>query len=163
AMSDACCTAWNDKYVNQFWRPVLGVRDGAGDGNPKTDGDAGWTPLGAQASNPRLGETNFTPPFPAYTSGHATLGGAAFEILSRFYGQDDITFSFTSDEFNGATRGADGRVRPVVTRTFHSLTQAKIENAQSRIYLGIHWHFDAVEGIRTGDRVADYVFAHILR
>src|SRR5262249_36972411 len=59
AMSDACCTAWNDKYVNQFWRPVLGVRDGAGDGNPKTDGDAGWTPLGAQASNPRPGETNF--------------------------------------------------------------------------------------------------------
>jgi hypothetical protein len=36
------------------------------------------------------------------------------------------------------------------------------ENAQSRIYLGIHWHFDAVEGIRAGDGVGDYVFTHAL-
>ena len=45
-------------------------------------------------------------------------------------------------------------------RTFNSLTQAKIENAQSRIYLGIHWAFDRDEGIKEGDTVADYIFEH---
>ncbi|MFO0808860.1 MAG: phosphatase PAP2 family protein [Gemmataceae bacterium] len=163
AMADAGFTAWNDKYDNQFWRPIMGIRSGAADGNPATVGNANWTPLGAPVSNPRPNETNFTPPFPAYTSGHATFGAAAFQMLARFFGKDDIRFSVTSDEFNGSTRGSDGTVRPVVTRTFSSLTAAKLENAQSRIYLGIHWSFDATQGIRTGDRVANYVFDHLLQ
>ena len=54
-----------------------------------------------------------------------------------------------SDEFNGVTRDHNGTVRPIVIRTFSSLSQAEEENGQSRIYLGIHWHFDAVEGIRS--------------
>jgi hypothetical protein len=68
-----------------------------------------------------------------------------------------------SDELNGVTTGADGKARPKVVSTFHDLTQAKLENAQSRIYLGIHWRFDADEGIKTGDAVANYVFAHFLQ
>lgn len=162
AMADASLTCWDDKYDEDFWRPITAVRDGDQDGNPWTRGDSDWTPLGAPASNPYPGETNFTPPFPAYTSGHATIGAAAFQTLTRFYGRDDIAFSFTSDEFNGVTVGSDGKVRPVVTRSYDSFTQAKIENAQSRIYLGIHWAFDRDEGIRCGDRVANYVFDTIL-
>lgn len=163
AMADAGLTAWGDKYDDAFWRPVLGVRNGATDGNPNTVGDTDWTPLGAPASNPRRGETNFTPPFPAYTSGHATFGAAMFQTLERFYGTDAISFRFTSDEFNGVTRGANGRIRPRVTRTFATLTEAKEENAESRIYLGIHWRFDADQGIATGDAVADYVFDNFLQ
>jgi len=162
AMADAGIVAWEDKYDNAFWRPVLGVRGGEDDGNPDTAGDADWVPLGAPASNPRPGETDFTPPFPAYTSGHATFGAATFQILSRFYGTDDISFRFTSDEFNGRTRDADGTIRPRVTRTFDSLTDAKVENAESRIYLGVHWRFDATGGIQTGDAVADYVYENFL-
>jgi hypothetical protein len=162
AMADAGVASWNTKYHDAFWRPVMAVRSADDDGNDATIADADWTPLGAPASNPRPGETNFTPPFPAYTSGHATFGAAALEILERFYGRDDISFSFISDEFNGVTIGADGHVRPVVERTFGSFTQAKIENAQSRIYLGIHWRFDADEGIRQGDAVANFVFDHLL-
>src|SRR5262249_52532902 len=146
AMADAGLTAWNNKYDDEFWRPILGIRNGATDGNSATTGDSNWTPLGAQVSNPRPGETNFTPNFPAYTSGHATFGAAAFEVLTRFYARDDISFTFISDEFNGVTRGSDGKVRPVIARTYHSFTQAKLENAQSRIYLGIHWAFDRDEG-----------------
>src|SRR5262249_9356234 len=86
-----------------------------------------------------------------------------FQTLARFYGTDDISFTFVSDEFNGITRDANGEVRPLVARTFDSLTEAKVENAQSRIYLGIHWRFDADEGIRTGDQVAAYVFETFLR
>jgi len=169
AMAEAGIASWESKFVYQFWRPITGIREsdegtgptGAGDGNPATVGDPAWSPLGAPASN--LTGPNFTPPFPAYTSGHATFGGALFETLRQFYGRDDIAFSFTSDEFNGVTRGANGEVRPIVTRHFTSLSQAEEENGQSRIYLGIHWSFDKTEGIAQGRSIARYVVGHAFR
>jgi hypothetical protein len=48
-------------------------------------------------------------------------------------------------------------------RSFSTLSQAEEENGQSRIYLGIHWHFDKTAGIAQGRRVADYVFNHAFR
>jgi hypothetical protein len=65
AMADGGLTCWSRKYVDNFWRPILGIRNGDGDGNPATIGDSNWTPLGAQRSNPRPGEPaiNFTPLF----------------------------------------------------------------------------------------------------
>ena len=57
----------------------------------------------------------------------------------------------------------DGIVRPLLPRSFRSLSQAEEENGQSRIYLGIHWSFDKTEGIAQGRRVADYVFTHAFR
>jgi hypothetical protein len=80
--------------------------------------------------------------------------------LRRFYGTDRIPFTFVSDEFNGITKDRNGNVRPYMPRSFSSLSQAEEENGQSRIYLGIHWHFDKTEGIAQGRRVANYVFDH---
>src|SRR4051812_13266901 len=74
------------------------------------------------------GGTNSTPNFPSYTSGHATFGSAMFQVLRRYYGTDDIAFSFQSDEFNGVTRDDTGAVRPPRTRAYGALTQAEIEN-----------------------------------
>jgi hypothetical protein len=162
AQADAGLATWDAKYINDFWRPALGVRNGEADGNAETIGDENWSPLGAPASNPRPGDIDFTPNFPAYTSGHATFGAAVFETLENFYGTDDIGFSFISDEYNGKTLGVNGEIRPLAERTFNSFTEAKVENAISRIYLGVHWRFDATEGIDVGDRVADYVFANSL-
>jgi hypothetical protein len=146
-----------------LWRPVTGIREadpgtgptGAGDNNPGTTGDVNFTPLGAPASN--LQGPNFTPPFPAYPSGHATFGGLLFEVLRNYYGTDTIPFTFVSDEWNGETRNIDGTVRPKRPRSFNTLSQAEEENGQSRIYLGIHWSYDKTEGIAQGRRVADYV------
>jgi hypothetical protein len=129
--------------------------------HPATSGDPTFTPLGAPASN--LAAPDFTPPFPAYPSGHAGFGGALFQILRRFYRTDHIPFTFVSDEFNGVTRDNDGTVRPLVPRSFFSLSQAEEENGQSRIYLGIHWAFDKTEGIAQGRRVADYVFKTVFQ
>ena len=169
AMADAGIAAWDSKYYYQYWRPVTGIREadvntgptGLGDGNPLTIGDQTFSPLGAPASN--LQGVNFTPPFPAYPSGHAVFGGALFETLRNFYRTDRIAFTFVSDEFNGVTKDNSGIARPVVERRFSSLSQAEEENGRSRIYLGIHWAFDATEGVKQGNRVADYVFKNMLR
>ncbi len=166
ALADAGIACWESKYYYQFWRPIAGIREsdwgtgptGAGDGNLLTIGDRSFTPLGAPASN--LRGPNFTPPFPSYPSGHATFGGALFEILRLVYGTDSIAFTFVSDEFNGMTRDNQGNVRPRMARSFSSLSQAEDENGQGRIYLGIHWTFDKTAGITQGRRVADYVFSN---
>jgi hypothetical protein len=84
-------------------------------------------------------------------------------MMADFFGSDNIPFTIGSDEFNGITRDQNGLVRPVVTRSYTSFSQAAEENGQSRIYLGIHWVFDKVQGIALGDSVADYVFSNFLR
>lgn len=156
AMADAAIAIWESKYFYEFWRPVGGIREA--DGNPMTVADPIFTPLGAPASN--LTGPNFTPPFPAYPSGHAGFGGALFQTLRRFYERDNIAFRFVSDEWNGVTLDHDGNVRPLLPRRFRSLSEAEEENGQSRIYLGIHWSFDKREGIVQGRRIADHVFDH---
>ena len=49
-------------------------------------------------------------------------------------------------------------MRPVVIRSFPSLSEAEEEKGQSRIQLGIHWRFDKTEGIAQGRKVGDWVF-----
>ena len=169
AMADAGIAIWESKYFYDFWRPVVGIREAdegtgptsQGDGNPATAGDPAFMPLGAPGSN--LQGPNFTPPFPSYPSGHGGFGGSLFQMLRRFYGTDRIPFTFVSDEFNGVTRGPDGKVRPLRPRSFSRLSQAEEENGQSRIYLGIHWAFDKTEALTQGERVADYVYFRAYR
>ncbi len=169
AMAEAGIAAWDSKYFYNYWRPVTGIREadagtgpsGLGDNNPETAGDATYSPLGAPASN--LTGPNFTPPFPAYPSGHATFGGALFETLRNIYGTDSISFTFTSDEFNGETLDNEGNPRPLLPRSFTTLSQAETENGRSRIYLGIHWQFDADGGITQGRQVADYVYDRVFQ
>ena len=168
-MADAGIACWDSKYFWDIWRPVAGIREsdtgtgptGRGDGNPNTHGDVSYSPLGAPASN--LTGPNFTPPFPAYPSGHATFGGALFEVLRRFYGTDAKTFTFTSDEWNGMTKDNQGNVRPLIPQTFTSFSEAEEDNGQSRIYLGIHWSFDKTAGIAMGRQVADYDYDRLFQ
>lgn len=163
AMGDAGILAWEQKYCHDFWRPVVGIREHDENLGPRAphpglsvnfnDGDPGWLPLGAPSTN-STGMKNFTPPFPAYPSGHATFGAAAFHITRMFYGiapndkNNDNLFPgfFVSEEFNGGNRDNDGTVRPRHTRFFPGgLWNMIIENAISRVLLGVHWIFDAFD------------------
>jgi hypothetical protein len=160
AMADAGILAWDQKYIHDFWRPVVGIREhdesmGPGAMQAANDisnnCDPSWLPLGAPNTNSR--GKNFTPPFPAYPSGHATFGAAAFHITRLFYGvsagnrQGDALFKdldFVSDEFNGVNTDNRGTVRPRHLRNFPGgLWQMIEENGRSRVYLGVHWVFDA--------------------
>ncbi|MBL8811449.1 MAG: hypothetical protein JNM43_14855 [Planctomycetaceae bacterium] len=72
-----------------------------------------------------------------------------------------LPFSFTSDEFNGVNVNGDGTRRPVVTRKYNYIDEAVLENAYSRVYLGIHWSFDAEEGIISGSEIARFIASRV--
>jgi vanadium chloroperoxidase len=97
-MADAGIASWFYKYKYQLWRPVLGIREyddsfWAG-GEPVSHGlhprcDPWWVPLGSPRTN-EPGRRSFTPPFPAYPSGHATFGAAAFEAIGYSSGSGRV-------------------------------------------------------------------------
>jgi hypothetical protein len=165
ALADAGILCWDQKYIYDFWRPVVGIRehDKSMGPNPtqasndiSPDGDPFWLPLGSPNTN-RTGIKNFTPPFPSYPSGHATFGAAALHITRLFYNQggtlsgDNLDqdalangLGFVSDELNGISTDNRGTVRPRHLRGFpKGLWEMIEENARSRVHLGVHWVFDA--------------------
>jgi vanadium chloroperoxidase len=159
AMADAGILAWHYKYCFYLWRPILGIREHDVSLGPVTRprksiddlSDPFWVPLGSPRTN-EVGPSvkSFTPPFPAYPSGHATFGAAAFEIVRQFYGRklnqnDSIGFEFVSDELSGTAREANGGRRTRHLRKYDSLLDAMYDNSISRVYLGVHWKFDGLD------------------
>ncbi|MEI7587108.1 MAG: vanadium-dependent haloperoxidase, partial [Runella sp.] len=180
--------AWADKYKYNYWRPVVAIREhdasmgpqGVASNNISNACDTGWLPLGGPKTN-EPGKKNFTPPFPAYPSGHATFGAAALHITRLFYGDagpnTDQLFkdlSLVSEEFDGVNVDNKGTVRPRHVRNFQDgLWQMMIENSRSRVFLGVHWVFDGfattgssetpdlnrfVGGVPLGMRIAEDIF-----
>jgi hypothetical protein len=148
AMADAGITAWDTKYQTEIdlWRPESAIRVD-GDGNPNTVGDANWQPL----SQDRNGG-HFSPNFPAYISGHATFGGAWAKVMQFWFGTDQLTFTGTTEDPNA----------PGVTRTFTSFSAAAKENADGRVWLGVHYRWDGTDGVTAGGQAAGHVTANRL-
>ncbi|MER0240508.1 vanadium-dependent haloperoxidase [Streptomyces sp. HSW2009] len=141
ALADAAVVSWDAKFNTpiDLWRPVTAINLAADDGNPATTPDPAWRPL---SSN--LDGSAFTPAFPAYISGHATFAGAWGGVLQTYFGTDTIAFSATTDS-------------GTVTRRFTTISAATSENAISRLYLGVHYRWDAEQGLAAGERVARQV------
>jgi membrane-associated phospholipid phosphatase len=165
-LADAAIAAWTAKYKFNFARPVTYIRQTQPKQVVNRTQNQQWTPLGAPITNGAPEGANTTPPFPAYPSGHAVFGGALFTAMGRLLPLQSHTqtaFKFVSDEYNGVNRGPTGDLRPYVRRSFASFEAAEAENAQSRIWLGIHWQFDADDGRDQGHKVAHYVLDHALK
>lgn len=140
AMADGYIGTFETKYHYRFWRPVTAIRLADIDGNPATTADPTWTPL---LQNP---------PIPDYDSGHAVEGGAAAEVLKRFFHTDRMSFSACSFTLPA---GQTCRDASPTLRHFTSFSQAADENAVSRIYVGFHFR-DAVEtGTKHGRKIAN--------
>lgn len=123
AMHDATVIAWSLKYKYNRLRPETYIRRHI---------DSQW-----RAFHP-------APPFPAYPSGHASFGSAASEVLAHIFGDNIVLTDRTHidrKEFNGSPR------------TYHSFSEMGLENAMSRILMGVHFRMDMEEGLRLGKMV----------
>jgi membrane-associated phospholipid phosphatase len=132
ALHDAAIGAWNSKYVYNLERPETYI---------KRLVDPTWEP---NLDNPLTGDIGISPSFPAYPSGHATFAAAAAEALASVFG---YSYSMTDNchknrsEFSG------------YPRSFSSFYEMALENAWSRVPLGVHYRMDAEEGMRYGTAI----------
>nr|BEK62893.1 hypothetical protein KPHV_01200 [Kitasatospora purpeofusca] len=148
ALADASIVAWDAKYASSIdlWRPQSAIRLADPSTNPAITPDPAWQPLSVNRAGQR-----FSPPFPAYVSGHATFGAAWAGVMRGIFG-DQVTFTATTDDPQAV--GA--------TRTFTTFTAAAQENALSRIYLGVHYRWDADAGVAAGNSLGAYVRGNVL-
>lgn len=152
ALADAAIAAWDSKYLTpiDLWRPETAVAESPDDGNPDTNPDPiedPWEPLSQDQNG-----VNFSPAFPAYISGHATFAGAWAGVMRRYFDDDNIAFTATTEDPNAISTSLD----------FPSFTAAARDNADSRVYLGVHFQWDADLGYDTGSDVGRYVFNNLL-
>jgi hypothetical protein len=141
SIHDALQTTMTSKFVYGVWRPVTAIRQADTDLNPATDADPSWSTLIP------------TPPYPSYAGNMATIGASAARAIGLAIGTDDVQVSATWKQSNGS---------PDVTHTFSKLSDVAQEQADSRIYGGIHYRFDNVAGQTAGKAVAEYVFANFM-
>ncbi|MEM8778700.1 MAG: hypothetical protein AAGF26_07495 [Cyanobacteria bacterium P01_G01_bin.49] len=151
ALVDAGVVSWDSKFDFAQIRPeqtinadpANGIIPQPGfdfsniDGNPTSIQDPDWDPL--------IG----TPPFPDYTSGHATFGAAAAEVLESVFG-DDFAIDITTPDIPG------------LTRSFDNFTQAAIENGDSRVFGGIHIISSSIDGLEAGQDIGQFVVDNAL-
>ncbi|MBK7233137.1 MAG: vanadium-dependent haloperoxidase [Saprospiraceae bacterium] len=136
SLNEAAVACWYSKYIYNVERPVTFINKYI---------DPTWK-TGLYYAEP--GFDGFSPPFPAYPSGHSTMGAAGAEALSSIFG---YRYAMTDNchlgraEFNGNPR------------TFNSFYEMAQENAWSRVPLGVHYRMDAEEGVRFGNQIGTLV------
>jgi hypothetical protein len=142
AMADTAFTTWSGKrfygaMANEVtWRPVTSIPLAGTDGNPDTAPDPDWLPL-----------VN-TPSHPEYPAGHPSLNGAAATILlSHFQGQQP---------FKLTTAGQP-------SRTYTSITQARSDGNNARIWGGMHYPSTVNISDAMGEAIAKYVNSHSMQ
>jgi hypothetical protein len=133
AVADARIAVWDAKYTYLFWRPITALN--ANPDGSVTNGYDLWTSLIA------------TPAHPDYPSGHSGTVDAGFTVLQLFFGDRHTLTLHTT------TAGEP-------PRTIKSLSEGESENGLSRIYGGIHFEFDNVQGQALGVKVAVYDLLH---
>lgn len=138
ALNDASVACWYSKYYYNVERPQTYINRVI---------DPNWKPA---LFNPLTGDKGITPSFPAYPSGHSTMGAAGAEALASLFGYN---YAMTDRCHEGRT---DFEGKP---RAFTSFLEMAQENAWSRVPLGVHFRMDSEEGVRLGTVVGRKVNA----
>jgi hypothetical protein len=148
AMADGYVGSFETKYLYNYWRPVTAIREAGTDGNANTSADPTWTPLVP------------TPPIPDHDSAHSVEGGAAAEVLRRFFRTDRIAFKTCSLTLPPGRTCDDASP---VTRRYRSFSDAADENGLSRILVGFHFRNAVDDGIEHGRRIGSRAVNRFLR
>src|SRR5262245_40605652 len=136
AMADTAFTTWSGKLfyggiANEVtWRPVTSIPLADTDGNPDTAPDPTWSPLIT------------TPSHPEYPAGHPSQNGAAATVLLSHF-TDAQTFTLS-------TAGQPNR-------TYSSITQARSDANNARVWGGMHYPSTVVISDVEGQAIATYV------
>lgn len=129
ALNDASVGCWYSKYYYNIERPQTYINRVV---------DPNWKPA---LYNPLTGDEGVTPSFPAYPSGHSTMGAAGAEALASVFG---YAYAMTDRCHENRTE-FEGK-----PRTFGSFFEMAQENAWSRVPLGVHFRMDCDEGVYFG-------------
>ena len=140
AMADGFIAGFYWKRTYAFWRPVTAIRKADTDGNPETIADAAWNPFRP------------TPASADYPSTHSVLGAAAARILQNVTGSDRFTFCLTTS--TALPAGSE--------RCYRGFSEAALENADSRVLVGIHFRFATRAGLKLGSRIGRFAARHSL-
>ena len=142
---DAYVSVFDNKFFYNHWRPYTAIRWAANDGNADTQPDETWTNL-----------HNHTYAFPTYPSAHGTACAAAMSAIADTFG-DDYGFSMHAPAVDVAGPFSGKMKMQPARREFSSAPDAAMECALSRVYLGIHFRYDSIEGNRLGTLIGQYV------
>ena len=139
---DSILTSHSSKAVYRLWRPETAIANADLDNNTATDPEPGWRPLIP------------TPPYPAYSSNMTCIGTGASVMLAQILGSDMQTFAATWYDAGGVA---------VFTQPYTRLSQLRFDEANSRIWGGIHYRFDIDASVVSCTQVADYLFDNYMR
>ena len=143
AGADAAIAGFEAKYYFRAWRPRTAIPRAAEDGNPKTDGDATWTPL-------------LTVNHPEYPSAHAFVSTAFTDAIANFFQTDKVTWTIVTSK--------TAVPQLVITeRTYDDLNALMNEVADARVWAGLHWRFSLADGGQIGRNVARNVSNRFFR
>ncbi len=145
AIMDAYIGVFDNKFFYNHWRPYTAIRWADHDGNPRTRAEPDWN-----------NTHRHTYAFPSYPSAHGTACAAAMTVMADTFG-DDRWFRMSTPQVDAAGPLSEKIPMKPATRSFDSFTAAARECAGSRVYLGIHFRYDSVEGVRLGNRIGHHV------
>ena len=151
AIYDAYVSSFENKFHYNHWRPYTAIRWADNDGNPETVQESTWT-----------NTHRHTYAFPSYPSAHGTACAAAMSALAHVFG-DDYAFTMRTDTVDLAGPFSGKIEMHPATRSFERFSDAARECGASRVYLGIHFRYDAVAGVRLGEQVGGQVIATLLQ
>jgi hypothetical protein len=146
AASDSLVASFFNKYHYNRWRPETAIRNGAADGNDKTDGE------------PDFATFIPTPCFPSYPSNHASGMNGGLEVIRRLFGAAgyDITISNTVPALGSLPA-------TVITKSYTQLKEIGDDVDDARVYGGIHFRYDQDAGGVLGRAIGTEVVKNNLR
>lgn len=149
---DAYINVFDNKFHYNHWRPYTAIRWAANDNNPDTKPDPAWNNL-----------HKHTYAFPSYPSAHGSASAAAMTVLAHTLETGDkYNFVMTTEEVDKAGPFSGKIKMNPPTRSFNSFSQAGMEAAMSRVYLGIHFRYDSEEGHKLGAKIGEYANKNFL-